>query len=190
MLLKRRFLDGIADGSISLVFRRWRKPTVKAGGTLKTAVGVLAIDEVETIPAAKITTVDAKRAGYSSLDELKAELSKREDGDVYRIKVRHVGADPRIALRSKSRIGDDEFDALLARLQRMDSAAPWTRRTLSLIARHPGRRAAELAAELKQETTPFKLNVRKLKALGLTESLEVGYRLSPRGRAVLARLGK
>ena len=27
--------------------------------------------------------------------------------------------------------------------------------------------------------------MRKLKAMGLTESLEVGYRLSPRGRAVL-----
>jgi ribosomal protein S19E (S16A) len=29
--------------------------------------------------------------------------------------------------------------------------------------------------------------VRKLKELGLTESLEVGYRLSPRGRALLDR---
>ena len=63
MLLKRRFLDGIADGSISLIFRRWRKPTVKAGGTLKTAVGVLAIDEVETIPVTKVTVVDANQAG-------------------------------------------------------------------------------------------------------------------------------
>ncbi len=190
MLLKRRFLDGLADGSISLAFRRWRKPTVKAGGTLKTAVGVLAIHEVETIPLTKITAASAKRAGYSSLDELKAELSKRDDGDVYRIKLRHVGADPRIALRRKSRINSDEFDALIARLQQLDSAAPWVRRTLDLIARHPGRRAAELATELNQQTGPFKLNVRKLKALGLTESLEVGYRLSPRGRTVLDRLGK
>lgn len=190
MLLKRRFLDGIADGSISLVFRRWRKPTVKAGGTLKTAVGVLAIDSAEIIPLVAITAANAQRAGYSSLAELKAELSKRDEGDVYRIKVRHVGADPRIALRSKSRIGSDELDALVARLQRLDSAAPWVTRTLGLIARHPGRRAAELADELGQETAPFKLNVRKLKALGLTESLEMGYRLSPRGRTVLARLGK
>ncbi|WP_020696152.1 hypothetical protein [Reyranella massiliensis] len=190
MLLKRRFLDGIVDGSISLVFRRWRKPTVKAGGTLKTAVGVLAIDEVESTPLSKVRAVDAKRAGYSSLDELKAELSKRDEGDVYRIKVRYVGADPRIALRSKSRIGSGEFDALLVHLQRWDGTTPWVRRTLGLIERHPGRRAGDLAAELKQETAPFKLNVRKLKALGLTESLEVGYRLAPRGRAVLARLGR
>jgi hypothetical protein len=34
-----------------------------------------------------------------------------------------------------------------------------------------------------RETLPFKRDVRKLKELGLTESLEVGYRLSPRGRA-------
>ncbi|TAJ89527.1 hypothetical protein [Reyranella sp.] len=190
MLLKRRFLDGIVDGSISLIFRRWRKPTVKAGGTLKTAIGVLAIEEVDVVPLTTITALNAKRAGYSSLDELKAELSKRGEGDVYRIKVRHVGADPRIALRSKSRIGSVEFVALLARLQRLDGTTPWVKRTLALIARHPGRRAAELAAELKQQTAPFKLNVRKLKAFGLTESLEVGYRLSPRGRTVLARLGK
>jgi hypothetical protein len=39
------------------------------------------------------------------------------------------------------------------------------------------------------EKAPFKANVRKLKGLGLTESLEIGYRLSPRGRAVLRHLG-
>lgn len=190
MLLKRRFLDGIAEGAISLVFRRWRKPTVKAGGSLKTAVGVLAIDAVDIVAPATITSRDANRAGYSSLDELKAELSKRDEGNVYRIKVRHLGADPRIALRAKPKISGDDFETLRTRLQRMDGAAPWTRRTLDLIARHPGRRAAELAAEFVQQTAPFKLNVRKLKTLGLTESLEVGYRLSPRGRAVLARFRK
>jgi hypothetical protein len=38
------------------------------------------------------------------------------------------------------------------------------------------------------ETAPFKRNVRKLKELGLTESLEVGYRLSPRGQAFMKTL--
>jgi hypothetical protein len=38
------------------------------------------------------------------------------------------------------------------------------------------------------ETQAFKTDVRKLKGLGLTESLEVGYRLSPRGVALLAAL--
>jgi hypothetical protein len=187
MLLKRRFLEGIADGSISLVFRRWRKPTVKVGGSLKTAVGVLAIDDIIVVDEAAITDADAARAGYASAAELKVELAARTGGAIYRIRVRFAGADPRIALRADTCL-DDGAVHVLARLQRLDRASPWTRRTLDLVARHPGRRAAELARMLDQEVAPFKANVRKLKALGLTESLEIGYRLSPRGQAVLARM--
>jgi hypothetical protein len=62
------------------------------------------------------------------------------------------------------------------------------RRTLELIRDHPGVRAGDLCGKVKMEMQPFKVNVRKLKALGLTESLEIGYRLSARGRAWLARL--
>ena len=39
---------------------------------------------------------------------------------------------------------------------------------------------------LGRETLPFKVDVRKLKKLGLTQSFEVGYEISPRGRAFLA----
>jgi hypothetical protein len=59
---------------------------------------------------------------------------------------------------------------------------------LELIAANPERRAGELAAEMGRERLPFKADVRKLKALGLTESLPIGYRLSPRGRALLDSL--
>jgi hypothetical protein len=48
-------------------------------------------------------------------------------------------------------------------------------------------RAGDLADACGRERLDFKLDVRKLKALGLTESLSVGYRLSPRGAAYLAR---
>ena len=179
MLLKRRILDGIVDGSITLVFRRWRKPTVKAGGSLNTAVGVVAIEAIDEVR--NITTKDAIRASYETLDALDADLAA--EGTLYRIRVRLAGADPRIALRRKTRIGAAELADIQAKLEQ-------TRPILALIARYPGRRAADLAARLGQETLAFKANVRKLKALGLTESLEVGYRLSPRGRAILARLGK
>ncbi|HEX5894931.1 MAG TPA: hypothetical protein VFY47_01300 [Thermoleophilaceae bacterium] len=80
---------------------------------------------------------------------------------------------PRSALRS-------------TRLARLDAASrhgPWTAAALDLIAERPGTRAPDLAASLGRETARFKADVRKLKELGLTESLEVGYRLSPRGRA-------
>jgi hypothetical protein len=41
---------------------------------------------------------------------------------------------------------------------------------------------------MKIERPPFKINVRKLKELGLTESLEVGYRLSALGKALVNTL--
>jgi biotin operon repressor len=81
-----------------------------------------------------------------------------------------------------------DVDALTKRLQRMDArspAGPWTFETLTLIAQRPGVVSTELARQIGMERFAFKANVRKLKALGLTVSLETGYRLSPRGKAFL-----
>jgi len=69
--------------------------------------------------------------------------------------------------------------------RRLAAHRPWTSETLRLTDAHPGVVSTELAATVGCERAAFKLNVRKLKALGLTESLEVGYRLSPRGHVVL-----
>ncbi|WP_034159820.1 hypothetical protein [Sphingomonas sp. ERG5] len=184
MLLKRRVLDGIADGRITLVFRRWRRPTVKSGGTLTTVVGLLAIDDVSMIDAQAITERDAIQAGYDGLAALHADLASWPVGDLYRIAVELAGDDPRIALREDDRLGEESLAQILAKLARFDRASAWTRRTLDLIAAHPGIRAAELASMVGRDTAPFKANVRKLKALGLTESLNVGYQLSPRGAAL------
>lgn len=46
MLLKNSILKRIKAGEITLAFRKWKRPTVKTGGTLRTSVGVLAIDRV------------------------------------------------------------------------------------------------------------------------------------------------
>jgi hypothetical protein len=80
MLLKQKTLKGIADGSITLAFRRWKRPTVKAGGSLRTVIGVLGIKSVDEVDEKKITTQDAKRAGYESRKELLAELNARKEG--------------------------------------------------------------------------------------------------------------
>jgi hypothetical protein len=101
---------------------------------------------------------------------------------------RLAGPDPRVALRQRAELSPAERAELDRRLARLDAASrrgPWTAEVLRLIASRPETRAADLAAELGREKAPFKANVRKLKELGLTESLEVGYRLSPRGRAYL-----
>ncbi len=112
MLIKRRFLDGIVDGSVDLQFRRWQRPMAKVGGTMRTAVGVLEVLGVEVVDAATLTPDDARRAGCASV-------------------------------------------------------------------------AATLAESIGRDRDSFKLDVRKLKNLGLTESLQTGYRISPRGLAVL-----
>jgi hypothetical protein len=50
--------------------------------------------------------------------------------------------------------------------------------------------ASKLARSLGRETLPFKVDVRKLKKLGLTQSFEVGYGLTPRGETFLKQEGK
>ncbi|MET0134928.1 MAG: hypothetical protein ABW215_15200 [Kibdelosporangium sp.] len=186
MLIRANVLDLIRAGKVTLAFRNWRRPTVKAGGTLRTAVGVIAIDSVEPVALKAITAKDARRAGYPNLAELTSWLASRE-GEVYRIVLRFVGEDPRIALRD-SVPEASEVDEVLAKLRRMDERSrhgPWTHAVLKLIAAKPGVRAPDLAAEFGRDTLAFKADVRKLKELGLTESLEVGYRLSLRGRTVV-----
>ena len=191
MLLKQRVLDGIAAGHITLAFRRWKRPTVKPGGSLRTVIGVLAIEAVDVIDEERITKQDAKRAGYKSLEELLAELNTRKAGKLYRIALNYAGVDPRNSLRQQGKLSDEEIDDVKSRLARMDarsSRGPWTKTTLKVIATNPAKRAAELAESVGMDTKRFKTNVRKIKELGLTESLKVGYRLSPRGEAVLERI--
>jgi hypothetical protein len=187
VLFTARDLEGIRTRAVGLAFRRWRRPSVKPGTRLRTAIGVVEILEVAPIDVDAISADDARRAGAASLDALLAQLAARPDGDLYRIVLRYAGEDQRTVLRDS--IPDDaDLASIRARLARLDAASrhgPWTRAVLSLIAASDGVRAADLAARLGRETLPFKADVRKLKELGLTESLEVGYRLSPRGQAVL-----
>jgi hypothetical protein len=188
VLFRADTLEGITTGRVTLAVRRWRRPTVRAGGTLTTAVGVLAIDSVDRIDPSELTERDARAAGAASLEELLAAPQLRRDGDLYRIRFHLIGDDPRIALRAQSEVSDEEMAEILDRLARLDRASRhgvWATATLELIAERPGVRAGDLAASVQRETQPFKTDVRKLKALGLTESLEVGYRLSPRGEKVL-----
>jgi len=188
MLFLLRTLDAIAAGDVTTAFRRWARPTVKAGGTLVTPVGVLAIDSLDVIDPGDITDDDARRAGHESRAEVLAMLAERS-GDVYRVTFHLAGADPRIALREQDDLGPDDVAVLTTRLARLDArpSGPWTERVLRLIGEREAVRAGDLADELGLERLAFKADVRKLKALGLTESLGIGYRLSPRGQAWLDR---
>jgi hypothetical protein len=182
VLFPQALWPGLEDASVTVAFRRWRRPSVRAGGTLQTPAGRLAIDALERIDEADITDADARAAGHP--DRRAVLDSLRPDGDLYRIRFHHIGGDPRDELRQRSDLSADELEELRRALARLEWAVP----TLRLIAEHPATVSTDLAARLGMERLRFKQRVRRLKELGLTESLPVGYRLSPRGEAVLGRL--
>ena len=191
MLFRQATLVGIANGSIDLAFRRWQHARVRPGSTVRTALGVVAITSVEPTQLEAISEDEARRAGYTTRAALCDELALEPSAPIYRIHVRFGGADPRIALRERDQIAPEEIARLsesLARLGARTADGPWALRVLRLIEAAPSIRAARLAKDAGMDTRRFKTRVRQLKNLGLTESLTVGYRLSPRGHALLQHM--
>jgi hypothetical protein len=179
---------GIADGTVTLAFRRWDRPRMRPGSTQRTVAGVIRVGSVEEVDPVVLTDDDARASAVRSLAELHRLLGRRPGAHVYRMRVTMAGPDPRAELREQAELTDADRAALDARLDRWDAAraqGAWTREVLRLIADRPGVRAPDLAASLGRETLPFKRDVRRLKELGLTRSLPVGYEISPRGRAYL-----
>jgi len=189
VIFPRATLEGIRSGAVTVAFRRWRTAAVRPGTRLRTGLGVVRIDEVEVVDS--VTEQDARDAGFPSRAALLDSLRGGQDRELYRIRLGFGGADPRAALRESDELSPPELAGLKQTLDRIDARSrrgPWTRQVLELIERRPGTVARELAAELGRETQPFKADVRRLKELGLTESLDIGYRLSPRGARVLGYL--
>lgn len=194
MLIKNAILDQIKAGEITLIFRRWRKCGVKAGGTQMTQRGVMGIDAVDVVTERKITATDAAAAGFGTKAELLASMPPAsDDTNIYRIGVHWVGQDPRKALRADTKLSKTELDEIIAKLTKLDAGSkrgPWTQSYLQMIHDQPNTHAKILAESIGLTIPTFKPWVRKLKALGLTESLRPGYRLSPRGEKILNELRK
>jgi hypothetical protein len=189
MLIEKRLHQGILDGSITVMIRRWKRRQVTAGNVYRTTVGRVVVDEVTEIKPSRIRRVDALAAGYRSVTEAVADLRGTPGDPVFLLRL-HLAEDedPRATLASDTELSTSDVADITARLERLDRASkhgPWTNETLAIIQRRPAVRAGDLAEELGREMLPFKVDVRKLKNLGLTLSLEVGYRLSPRGEAYL-----
>jgi hypothetical protein len=185
-------LAAIRAGDVDVAFRRWEQPRLKVGTRMRTAVGLVEVTSVDRVPVGSLTAADARRAGATSLAALRHGLDRlHSERPVYRIGLRYAGVDPRQALR-EAVPGAAEIDAIVAWLDRLDRASPtgpWTRTALLLIDELPATRAPDLAQRTGRDTASFKQNVRKLKERGLTESLDIGYRLSARGAAVLDHEG-
>ncbi|MFN8137865.1 MAG: hypothetical protein U0R79_09915 [Propionicimonas sp.] len=207
MLLPARIAQGVREGTVTLAFRRWEEPRVRVGGTQLTSAGIVAFDAVEEVPGPEdLTEQDARAAGFADLAALRRQLfpaaapaapvrrgprSGKGGDHVYRVRLSWVGEDPRVALREDVPSAG-ELAVLAEAVDRLDAGrrtGPWTRVILEWIRDNPGVISTELAALLGREVPPLKADIRRLKALGLTESLRVGYRLSPRGRSYLDSLG-
>lgn len=189
MLIEARLHQGIRDGSVTVMFRRWKRRQVTAGNTYRTAAGRVVVDEVTEVAPSRIRSADARAAGYPSVAAAVADLRGTPGDPVFLLRL-HLAEDddPRAALAATAALSTEDIAEITRRLERLDNASthgPWTDETLAIIQRRPAVRAGDLATELGREMLPFKVDVRKLKNLGLTLSLEVGYRLSPRGEAYL-----
>lgn len=211
MLFTKATLDGLVDGSVTATYRRWIVVRPKVGSRFTTRVGMVEVRGITPVDADGLTEADARVAGFADLKALlrwldrvprgprdtraPARQSTRQartaetEGQLYRIDLALAGPDPRVALRADDDLDPAVLAALRTKLDRMDAAAergPWTRPVLRQIAAQPGVVSTVLADEAGEERFYYKSRVRRLKALGLTESLTVGYRLSPRGQAFLA----
>jgi hypothetical protein len=189
VLFTQRFWPGITDGSITVTFRRWKRLQVVAGHRYRTPAGMVEVESVDVVDPRRIRDADARRSGFDTAATLVADLRGTPDLPVYRIAFHRVDEpDPRAALAAAGDLDPDAVATIDRRLDRLDAASSngaWTAAVLALIDANPERRAGDLAEMLGRERLSFKADVRKLKNLGLTTSLPVGYRLSPRGRAYL-----
>lgn len=188
MRFEKRLRDGIADGTITAALRRWRRPQVVAGGHYRTGIGMVEMLAVSPVSRSRLRAADAHDAGFPTIAALLADVGEGE-GTLYLLRFRRLDTpDPRSVLAASDDLSAQAratIDQRLARLDKASPRGPWTAETLALIKAHPAVRAPDLAASIGRDTLSFKIDVRKLKALGLTESLPIGYRLSPRGHAYL-----
>ena len=189
MLFASRFVSCIADGSVTLTFRRWRTRQAIVGHRYRTIAGMIEVDEVSTVEPGSITDVEARSAGYEDATALVADLRGDPSTPVTRVRFHRVDEpDPHSVLAADDDLTTHDIEMIDTKLAGMDARSDhgaWTTATLALIAARPGVRAADLAPSVGRERRAFNADVRKLKALGLTLSLEIGYRISPRGQAYL-----
>jgi hypothetical protein len=198
LLFQSKFHSGLVSGAITLTFRLWPKPRVKPGSRYRChPIGVLVVDAVDRVRIAEITDREAEQAGFPDRRTLLTYLQGFShtplsgSTEVFKVSLHYGGEGDFAATAHEAEFTDEAFSQLSVRLARLDASSrsgPWTRQTLTLIESHPRTAASRLAGMISRETKPFKADVVKLKKLGLTQSFEVGYDLTPRGRSFLERL--
>jgi hypothetical protein len=180
--------EPVANGEVTLTFRLWKRPHAKVGGRYRVGAVVIEVERIDLVPFSSISAREVRRTGSPDRESLRARAAHAgpidDDTLLYRIEFRVVDVARRVAPVAAS---SESIAATAAKLDAMDhrsAAGPWTRAVLALIGANPGVVSTVLAETVGRPRAEFKQDVRKLKALGLTESLEVGYRLTALGEAI------
>lgn len=193
MLFKEIHLQGIKSGEITLAFRKWQKVSVNSGSLLHTSIGLVEIGDIQVVNEVDITESDAQQAGFIDKKHLLKSFGKNSSGTIFQISVRYHSPDPRIKLREQNELSEQHFIDLKKKLERLDNYSKqghWTNKVLLTIKDNPNLHAIGIAKLTGFEKDWLKLNIRKLKNLGLTMSHHIGYEVSPLGNKYLDKLSK
>ena len=185
MQFDRQGSRGILAGRITVSFRNWKRSHAAVGGVYRLRPsGAVKVTGIRSVCLSDMEPDDLRRSGFDSIAAVAASMRLPQSATVTRVEF-ELTAEP-----AAKPPPEPSVDEALARLQATDrrSTAPWTAGVLAIIRSHPATRAGDLAPEMGWETPSFKANVRKLKRLGLTQSLETGYRLTELGERVAALL--
>ncbi len=63
--------DDVIAGDITVSFRLWRRPKVRAGGRYSVGPALIEVDSVELIPFSAITAADVRRSGEPDRETLR-----------------------------------------------------------------------------------------------------------------------
>jgi hypothetical protein len=186
LMFTREDHNRVRSGEITVTWRLWKYQHVKAGRPYATGFGHVFVEDVRVVRAADVTDDDAHEVGLPDVDALYDQVREHTgatvspDTTLYRVQFNYLEKPP-----EKPVFSLEEIDKRLDRLDRASPRGPWTMTALRLIEESPGVVSTSLNLEAGIDRPTFKLNVRKLKALGLTLSLEVGYELSELGQSYL-----
>jgi hypothetical protein len=192
MMFKGEFLNGIAAGEVTRTYRRWKRPQVKQDGIYQLyRKGAIQVTDIGAVTENSVTDSAARLSGFDSATSLLDYLGHASPGsELYCVKFRYIGEVRKKGPDQSAIDSETEWQTLadkLAAKDRSSAVGPWTLATLTLIGESPGTSSKLLAASLKRIQMDLKKDIRKLKQLGLTISLETGYKLSDRGRSYLDR---
>lgn len=96
MQFSRELRDDVIAGDITVSFRLWSRPKVRAGGRYPVGPGHIEVDSVELMPFSSITPADLRRSGEPDMESLRQRAAHAgpitDDTLLYRVEFHVVAA--------------------------------------------------------------------------------------------------